>query len=366
MLCRSCVMQNHSRSLAQLCRCLRGAPPKNIDWLSLIGLANETLTTPALESFTNLFHDEVPPEVRRYIQEIHLRNRYRNYRLSNQLSETLIALNDRGVTPVLLKSAAKLLTLKGAVNAGRIISDLDIMVSSGEVGAALECLFGLGYSVFVRSPKGAAKWYVDLERPGDVGMIDLHQGLPGHDYFYQTLGHIKKHCSLITSRIGIAYVPVVTYQAFILIIHDQFQDSDYWTGNIDLRHLLDLRDLAKSNEGIDWELLASISSSKLYMNALKTQLSTLYALLDVDVPAELRSGLVPRLQVRRRMIQARIPPLRKAFLATALLDYRNYRNEVGAVERMAETSKPQRWALPKLNTLRFLLNLSAEKRVGKV
>jgi hypothetical protein len=55
-----------------------------------------------------------------------------------------------------------------------------------------------------------------------------------------------------------------------------------------------------------------------------------------------------------------------AFLAAALLDYKNYRAEVGAEERMAKTSKPQRWSLPKISNLRYLLDLSAEKRPGKI
>jgi hypothetical protein len=126
---RLCAMQIFDRSFGQLCCCLRGAPPKIIDWLSLIGLANDTLTTPALISFVSRFHDEIPPEVSRYIRELCIRNEYRNQRLSNQLGEALMALNDRGVTPVLFKGSARLATFESAVNAGRIISDLDIRSS---------------------------------------------------------------------------------------------------------------------------------------------------------------------------------------------------------------------------------------------
>jgi Uncharacterised nucleotidyltransferase len=264
----------------------------------------------------------------------------------------------------LLKGAATLTTAESVLNVARLITDLDIMISSEEIEIALEALFALGYRVFNQSPKGAAK--VDLERVGDVGMIDLHQCLPGHHYFYRSLGDVRQHCSLIMSRLGTAYVPLPTYQALILIVHDQFQDSDYWTGNIDLRHLLDLCELAGSAEGINWNLLASLSSSRLYRNALETQLVGLHSLFEIDVPRELLRRLIPRLQFRRRLIQTRMPFLRRAFLATALLDYRNYRAEVGAVERMTKTSKPQLWSLPKIGTLRFLLDLSAEKRPGKV
>jgi Uncharacterised nucleotidyltransferase len=359
-------MANHNKSLAALCSCLRGEAPKNIDWFSLIGLANDTLTTPALMSFVDRFENVIPPHVRDYIREMFVRNQLRNQRLSNQLGEALMALNGVGVTPVLLKGAATLATAESAVNVARLISDLDIMISTEEIEAALEVLFALGYRVFFQAPKGAAKWYVDLERDGDVGMIDLHQRLPGHDYFYSSLGNVRQHCSLTMTRLGPAYVPLPTYQALILIVHDQFQDSDYWTGNIDLRHLLDLCELASSAGGIDWKLLSAISSSRLYRNALETQLVALHSLFDVDVPRELLTRLTPRLQFRRRLIQSRIPLLRPALLAAALLDYTNYRAEVGAEERTTKTSKPQKWSFPKIHNVRHLLDLSAEKRPGKV
>ena len=57
-------MANHKKSLAALCSCLRGELPKNVDWVSLIGLANDTLTTPGLMTFVDHFQHEIPPPVR--------------------------------------------------------------------------------------------------------------------------------------------------------------------------------------------------------------------------------------------------------------------------------------------------------------
>jgi hypothetical protein len=359
-------MRNHSRSLIALCKCLRGELPKNVDWVSLIGLANETLTTPALMHSVGRFDNEIPSDVSHYVREMFVRNQYRNQHLCDQLSEAVMALNKVGVTPVLLKSAGTLATTENAMNVFRLISDLDVMISSEEIEIAMEALFAIGYQVFYSSAKGAAKWYVDLQRDGDVGMIDLHACLPGDQYFYRSIGNIRHHSRLSTSRFGTAYVPFPTYQAFILVVHDEFQDADYWTGSIDLRHLLDLYELASSAKGIDWRLLASMSPSRLYRNALETQLLALHALFEVDVPTEFLGRFIPRLQFHRRLIQARLPFFRQAFLATALLDYRNYRTEVGAEERTRKTSKPGLWSLPKIATLRFLLDRSAERRPGKV
>jgi hypothetical protein len=357
-------MTRHSSRLIALCKFLRGELPKDVDWVSLIGLANETLTTPALLHSVERFGSEIPPDVCEYVREVVGRNRERNRHLSNQMREAVTALNKVGVTPVLLKSAGTLATTENAGNVCRLISDLDIMISTEEIEIAMKALFAIGYEVFNSSPTDAGRWSVDLQRDGDVGMIDLHACLPGPQYFYRCVGNIRHRCKLSTNRYGTAYVPFPTYQALILIVHDEFQDDDYWTGRIDLRHLLDLCELSRS-AGIDWRLLGSMSTSRLYRNALETQLLALHCLFGVNVPPNFLQRFIPRLQFQRRLIQARLPFLRRALLATAFADYINYRTEVGSEERRRRTCKPELW-LPKISTMRFLLNRSVEKRPGKV
>src|SRR5260370_24038526 len=122
-------MTNQSASIVHLCQCFRGSSPKSIDWMSLIGLANRTLTTPTLMNFVKLFPERVPPDAHRYITEIFERNLLRNDRLTTQLAQAVAALNKKGVTPVLLKGAAMLATNGRFCSATRLISDLDILVA---------------------------------------------------------------------------------------------------------------------------------------------------------------------------------------------------------------------------------------------
>ncbi|WP_425908241.1 nucleotidyltransferase family protein [Nitrobacter sp. TKz-YC02] len=357
-------MAENSRSFTQLCACFRGCVPKRADWMSLLGLANETLTTPALMEFATRFEDQIGEDVYLYIREIFERNVARNDRFAAQLTELVAAMNDRGVTPVLLKGATMFATTARMRWGSRIMSDLDVMVLPDQIDATLDALFALGYVEHFLTPPTAKKWYIELKRPSDVGMVDLHRELPGPAFFYRSSGDTKPHFKMMPIGRGRAYVPSATYQALILIIHDQFQDSDYWIGNIDVRHLIELRDLVISPEGIDWDALAALTPSKLARNALETQLVALFRLLGVDVPARMRSRFVPRLQHRRRLAQARFSLLRQVLLPMVILDYRNYRTELGKSFSGAEIGG--KWRLPKIDTLRFLLAFSREQRAGKV
>jgi hypothetical protein len=338
--------------------------PEAIDWTSVISLANQTLTTPSLHDVAERFGDEIPEDVSGYISELFARNLVRNDRLAEQLTEALAALNANSITPMLLKGSAMLATSPRMKTGRRLISDLDIVVAPDEIEPAFDCLVRLGYRTHFEAPDRGAKWYADLARPGDVGMIDLQQGPPGHRFFYSAAGDIRQHCRLLEH--GSAYIPSATCHALMLIIHDQFQDSDYWVGRIDLRHLLDLRDLANSPDGIDWNLLVSLAPGKLARNAIETQLVTLSSLLGVSVPHRMRRRLMPRLQYWRRRLQVHLPVLRPVLFPLVLFDYGNYRAEVGFEERRARHLKPRRWTLPRMETARFLLALSREQRAGKV
>jgi hypothetical protein len=245
------------------------------------------------------------------------------------------------------------------------MSDLDILVPRDQAGAALDALAGIGYELHFQTPAESERWHADLKRPQDVGMIDLQQGPPGPAYFYRPAGDVVEHCSVTLVGRGSAYVPTSTYQALMLIIHDQFQDCDYWVGEIDVRHLVELRDLANSAEGIDWDQLASFVPSKLARNALESQLVALAELLGVDVPVPMRSRLMPRLQFRRRLTQARFPFTRWPLLVTAVLDYGNYRRGLGAEYRAGRLVGGS-WSPPKLGTLRYISGLASSYRNGKV
>lgn len=163
------------------------------------------------------------------------------------------------------------------------MADLDIMVMPDETGKAVAALAAIGYEIHDQAPRGSQRWFVELNRPCDVGTIDLQRSAPGPAHFYRDSGHALSHCVPALLGRGNVYIPTPTYQALMLIIHDQFQDYGYWLGDIDLRHLVELRDLSNSVGGIDWSELSSHISGKLLRNAVETQLLALAELLAVRI-----------------------------------------------------------------------------------
>ncbi|MCK1403826.1 nucleotidyltransferase family protein [Bradyrhizobium sp. 4] len=359
-------MTRHSAALTSLCNCLRGLPPVEVKWTSVIGLANQTLTTPALIDFVDQFASVLPEDVCTYIRQIHRRNVLRNDRFAGQLEEAVIAMNGQGVTPVLLKGAATLATAPVERRGVRLMCDLDIMVMPDEAESAVTALRAIGYQIHERTLPNSKRWYVELNRPRDVGTIDLQQGASDPAYLDRGPGNALNHCVPARFGRGSAYVPTPTYRALMLIIHDQFQDFGYWLGDLDLRHLLELRDLNSSVGGIDWSELTSHVSGGLMKNAVETQLLALAALLGVEVPHSMRCRLIPRLQFKRQLIQARFPATRVPFLAMTVLDLRNYRRRMTSGYAQAGMRGRGLWSVPRGSTLQFLLSATTTVRAGKV
>ncbi|MCJ9699571.1 MULTISPECIES: nucleotidyltransferase family protein [unclassified Bradyrhizobium] len=358
-------MARHSTALTSLCNCLQGMPPVDVDWTSVIGLANQTLTTPALIDFVDKFAPILPEDVCGYIRQIHRRNVLRNNRLVAQLEEAVVAMNGLGITPIMLKGASTLATAPEERRGVRLMSDLDIMVMPDQARTAVSALCAIGYNIDHQAPPESPRWHVELNRSQDVGTIDLQQAAPGPAYLYQRFGHPLNHCVPAPLGRGRVYIPTPTYRALMLIIHDQFQDYGYWLGDLDLRHLVELRDLNNSAEGLDWRELTSLVSGELMTNAVETQLFALAELLGVEIPQEARSRLIPRLQFMRQVMQARFPATRVPLLAMMMLDLGNYRKAAnGAIQPAAR--RRGLWSLPRVGTLQFLLKAAVAVRAGKV
>ncbi|WP_423601900.1 nucleotidyltransferase domain-containing protein [Sphingomonas sp. MS122] len=299
--------------LATLLACLVGEAPQDADWLKLLTTANQALVTGVLAARIG---DGPPEEVQAFLEVIHRRALERNARLKTQLEEATTSLNAAGIQPVLLKGTA-LLNTAGPDYGARILSDLDIMVPARSMASARQNLEAIGYRIYRHEDSPLVP--LNLYREQDVGMVDLHcrtkSRYPGFDF-----EDLVRDCVEVTLGGARAWLPSPTSQALILILHDQLQERDYWRGLIDLRHLLDIAELARTPVGIDWARLAAHFPRGYPRNALDVQLATLELLFGVPMPQPHRPGWT-RFQLQRRIVQLRRPGFRSFLtLLTLLLD----------------------------------------------
>jgi hypothetical protein len=292
-----------------LIACLRGEPPADADWEAIVEVANRTLLTPglfdALSRASRL--DVLPDEERTYLDFIHGCNLERNTRLRTQLVEAVGRLNSVGVEPTLLKGAVRLFCDPDGRLGSRMTRDLDLNVDEHEAEAAMKCLVDIGYQDLVET-RG-------MGRPQDVGALELRQRPGAGSAAYLRREHDKP--PVIVERAGVRVkIPSPTSRALHWIVHDLIKEGDYWRGRIDIRHLYDLAELARTEEGVDWRYLRDIMPNQLGRNVIETQMLTLHRLFGSDIPLDLRSRKVVHFQHWRRMFTARHPlvgvPLRIA------------------------------------------------------
>lgn len=290
------------RPLESLVSALRGAPPVDADWFTLIEVANHCWMAPAL--FVALDHcgglSGLPADARDYLAFIHDRNRQRNLLLRDQLVEAVAALNRSGIQPILLKGAGIIFCVPERKLGARMMSDLDLLVEDAQTPIANVVLADLGY----RTAEGEhGVW-----RPQDAGVLELHGAGTVSGLHGSSITDAAQFSS-VTRDAAQARLPSPALRALNLIVHDQIKEGDYWRGTIDLRHLHDLAELAQMPQGIDWPHLSQIMRGRLRRNAFETQLLALRELFEVPIPDSLCRRLVPRGQHWRRMVQIRHPRL---------------------------------------------------------
>mgnify|MGYP003584082175 CR=1 FL=1 len=281
-----------SFSLQLLTAGLRGHPPPEAQWPSVLKVASRSWLSPAL--YVALARssrlDEAPADVRDYLDFLHERNRERNRRLREQLVEAVGALNAQGIELILLKGAVHLFCAPAEILGARMMSDLDLSVEPEEMVQARSALERLGYRD-VGDTRG-------MGRSGAVALIEMRDR-PSKRVRRYLLRDLRA-ASYSVEQVGtVARVPNSTCRAIHLIVHDMIKEGDYWRWRMDLRHLHDLAELASAAEGIDWHQIAATLSDRIGRGALEIQATALHHLFDVPTPPELRGGMARLVHVGR-------------------------------------------------------------------
>jgi hypothetical protein len=298
---------NRGRALRDLCAGLQGRLGSDVDWMGLLETANQALVTPALHSALQASGqlDKAPSDARAFMTEVAARNAQRNVRLRQMVLDAATALNTAGIEPTLLKGMAVWASRPDRSTFPRMMSDVDLLVAPAEVIPAVEALRSAGFGLLASYDGPSVHVTAELGRPDDVGLIDLHQRAPGPPGMAELFDKAA-HASLAAWDARV-WVPSPTLQIFLLCLHDQLHDGDYWRGGFDLRHLLDIAELTRAPGGVDWRALDAMIPTRLLRNAIHAQLIAAHRLTGAEIPEALLGRVPPRLQHRRHMAQHRHP-----------------------------------------------------------
>lgn len=303
-------------ALNQLAAALRGEPLADSDWTELLGLANQSLVTPQLSARLAAAGRRAPDDGQGFLDEVARRNAERNRRLWRQLNDATAALNAAGLEPALLKGAARWAQRGDAAGFDRLMSDVDLLVAPAEIERAIAALTAAGFTLLNRYPGHSVHVAAELARPQDAGYLDLHQRPPGPPGIAEPADGAARFETLEIEG-GRVRVPDPATQVLFLVLHDQFHDGDYWRGGFDLRHLIDLAELAPMLGAADWAWLREACSDALVRAALDAELLAANRLIGgFDLPVR------PRLHAlwtyHRWRLQYAWPRLRGPLAAMAL------------------------------------------------
>lgn len=354
--------------LRGLLACLRGELPERPNWSNIIALANRTLCSPmvAIRLLEAGRFPDLPEDLRIFLQEILTRNERRNRQLLKQLGEAAASLGEIGVRPVLLKGTAWLARANEQERGARMLADLDLIVPPAHFQAAIEQLGRLGYRLDAPVPRPNVP--AVLSRPQDAATIDLHSEYGGATTLLCRFKDLARHGAPVALPGSTALLPSRIFQVAILLLHDQLKGRDYLRGRIDLRHLIDIHSLATGFDDRQWDELERLFTDGYARVAVRTQLLTARKLLGLEVPDRLVSGLRPRLQYRRRMIQARWPATALPLTLLSLLDpcyldaRRAWRNADVSTMEPTDNPQPAQFLPRRTSIMRLLLR----RELGKV
>lgn len=182
------------------------------------------------------------------------RNRERNARFRMQAVEAVAALNDAGLTPVLLKGAHDLLERPAAESDPRWMADLDLLVPRERRTEAAETLAGIGYRRSVEVHDDFYGHHLPaFHREGEPGAIELHWELATGPGRRQLPACEVLRGAILRETSGLRYRLMPDAQrAVYLIMHAQIADRHHYRFELPLRALDDFARLAHRSPAIDW------------------------------------------------------------------------------------------------------------------
>jgi hypothetical protein len=271
------------------------SPSHDWDWELIVRLAGNHMATPAVWAAVE-GRGFVPDEVKTYFRVIHDMNAERNAVILGGLAAAVARLQEIGIEPILLKGAASLASGLYADPAERILTDIDLLISSRQIQAAAAALRGMGYTDYtdppstprwVRPPTSHHPHHIPaLIHPGGIFSVEIHMSLVIDEFerLLPTAG-VFAHAVAIQWNGRSVFVLHPTDRLVHNIVHAQLQDGRFSHGRVELRQMRELALLAtRHGDAVDWREVEHRFSSAKYADVLAEQAALCPALLGVPLP----------------------------------------------------------------------------------
>lgn len=251
-------------------------------------LVENALTNPSSASFTIAYnfatiHPEIsfPEEVKPLLAKVGIRCRDRHMKLLSHFSKINSALNERGVSFIVIKGGA----MKSyRPEWTRWMSDVDILIPGDDFREALDAVRGLGYII------GETHHSAGLRDPKTgQNVLDIHRFIPmgtGKEKLFNDI-LAKRAITLPFSSLSVK-VPSPEDMVFISLVNF-WKNVTYKTSERSVANLcFDLKFLKEREGGLNWDTIRS--------NALTTEsVETVYLasrLLECIVPGFFPNGFL--------------------------------------------------------------------------
>lgn len=309
-----------------LCECLRPRPREDaqarllaqaqatdFSWPAVIHRASVCRVSPAVVSGLRRAGvlDAVPADVAEYFEAMHCLNEERNRRILQQIGEAVGALRDCGVEPVLLKSAAHLLSGVYGALGDRFVQDIDLLVAPNVLDSAADCLRRLGYAPLAGTADAApnAKHLPTLARGAEEVAIEVHRRV-SRDSAEPLLSaaDVLRDAELVQGEGLRARAPSTVHRMIHHVLHAHVEQRGRWWRIISLRRALEVDALGRRlSERGQWPEVFTTFEQAGRGTAVREYLYAMHQLLGAEVPVRDVTSFRARLAWRRHRLSLRYP-----------------------------------------------------------
>jgi hypothetical protein len=291
-IARCLANDNRPESIASLRTELRSG---QLSWEAVVNLANNQLVTPAVWVAIKRkgLTEELPGDLRYYLDELHQLNVERNAHLQAQLLEAVQKLNSVNVSPVLLKGAMHLVTDMYGDPGARIMSDIDLLVPENEIKKCMAALQELGYRIREEKLDDYPEHHhhcPPLFRPGDYADIEIHRKLmEGYADILSAETAIAHADTLVTQGIPLRVLSP-SHRTIHNILHSQLVDRNHLAGILSLRSLHEMvTESVAYYDKLNWSLIHSLMERRNRGDVLRAYLYQAHRLLNFTLPEDIRT-----------------------------------------------------------------------------